>query len=199
MPKIQNSINIYPWIWEKKYALNLSLVGPLLDMQVHGVYTCIYVHMHRCATMVIVIMINPAILLWSSTYYFSSHLINMLNPIYIYVRSITWVTWQLYSLGVDMYMYTLMPHGKRIWMPKRQWWRHFQHAAYFGILYILFSILSSQFTLFYYILILPNGKYNMYIYMCMHIYMYVCIHIYICMYVYIYIGKHGKDNCDVTK
>ena len=117
----------------------------------------IYVHMHRCATMVIFIMINPAILLWSRTYYFSSHLINMLNPIYIYVRSITWVTWQVYSLGVDMYMYTLMLHGKRVWMPKRRSWRHFQHTTYFRFLYILLSILSSHFTLFYYILILPNG------------------------------------------
>ena len=123
-------------LWEKKCALNLSLVGPLLDMQVHGIYTCIYVHMHKCATMVIVIMINPAILLWSRTYYFSSHLINMLNPIYIYVRSITWVTWLLYSLGVDMYMYTLMLHGKRICMPKRRWWRHFQHTTHVRILYI---------------------------------------------------------------
>ena len=146
-------------LWEKKYALNLSPVDPFLDMQVHGIYTRIYmyVHMHKCATMVIFIMINPAILLWSRTYYFSSHLIYMLNPIYIYVRSITWVTWQLYSLGVDMYMYTLMLHGKRTWMPKRRWWRHFQHTTHLRILYILLSILSNRFTLLHYdILILPK-------------------------------------------
>ena len=143
-------------LWEKKYALNLSLVGPLMDMQVHGICTCIYVHKHKCVTMVIFIMINPAILLWSRGYCFSSHLINILNHIYIYicVRSITWVTWQLYSLGVDMYMYTLIHHGKHIWMPKRRWWRHFQQTTHFRILYIfvvdfiepLYSILLRHFN-----------------------------------------------------
>ena len=156
-------------------------MGPLLDMQVHWIYTCIYVHMHKCAIMIIFIMINPAIFVWSRTHYFSSHLINMLNPIYIYVRSITWVTTQLYSSGVDMYIYTLMLHGKRIWMPKRRWWRHFQHTTHFRILYILLSILSSHFILL--------RRFNFA----------KCLIQYIYIYIYIYIGKHGKDNCDVTK
>ena len=165
-------------LWEKKYALNLSLVGPLLDMHVHGIYMCLYVHMHMCATMVIFIMINPAILLWSCTYYFLSHLINMLNPIYIFVRSITWVTWQLYFPGVDIFMYTLL-HGKRIWMPKRRWWCHFQHTTHFRILYIFIVDFIEP---FYFILL---RHFNFAKYWIQHI--------------YTYIGKHGKDNCDVTK
>ena len=43
----------------------------------------IYVHMHKCTIMVLFILMNSVILLWSRTYYFSSHLINMLNPVYI--------------------------------------------------------------------------------------------------------------------
>ena len=148
-------------LWEKIYALNLSLEGPPLDMQVHGVYTCIYVHMDKCATMVIFIMINPVILFLSRTYYFSSHLINMLYPIYIYVCFITWVSWQLYSLGVDMHMYTLILHGKRIWIPKRRWWRHFRHTTHFRTLYIfivdiielLYSIsLRGHYQAFYHLI-----------------------------------------------
>ena len=106
-------------------------------MQVHGVYTCIYVHMHKCAAIVLFILMNQVMLLWSRTYYLSYHLINMLNPVYIYVCSITWVSWQLYSLGVDMYMDPLIRYGMRIWMPKRRWRRHFQHTTYLRILYIL--------------------------------------------------------------
>ena len=87
-------------------------------------------------------------------------------------------------------MYTLMLHGKRIWMPKRRWWRHFQHTTYFRILYILLSILSSHFIFLHF-------NFAKWLIQYVNIYIYVCVYMY--MYVYVYIGKHGKDNCDVTK
>ena len=141
-------------LWEKKYALNLSLEDLLLDLQVHGVYTCIYLHMHKCTKMVIFMTINLVIFLWSHTYYFPSHLIKTLNPIYIYVCSITWVSWQLYFLGVDMYIYTLILQSKGIQMPKRWRWGHIHHNTHFRNRYIatvdfielLYSILLWHFN-----------------------------------------------------
>ena len=100
----------------------------------HNVCTCIYVHMHKCAKMVILVMINPV---WSLR--IALTIPNLSWSIYLNLYKIMYA--QMHShhgmyVGVCIYLYILVCsyeclHGG--------WWYFFQYDLYFRIMYIVFT------------------------------------------------------------